>query len=29
MRPGQLLMFWDYDTQWGTDADRRRGPPRV
>lgn len=27
MRPGQLLMFWDYDTQWGTDADRRRGLP--
>lgn len=25
VRPGQLLMFWDYDTQWGTDADRTRG----
>jgi hypothetical protein len=23
--PGTLLVFWDYDTQWGTDADRRRG----
>ena len=27
MRPAQLLIFWDYDTQWGTDADRRRGLP--
>lgn len=26
-RPGMLLLFWDYDTQWGTDADRRRGLP--
>lgn len=24
-RPGTLLVFWDYDTQWGTDADRARG----
>ncbi|HJP57242.1 MAG TPA: polysaccharide deacetylase family protein [Gemmatimonadales bacterium] len=24
---GRLLMFWDYDTQWGTDADRARGLP--
>lgn len=29
MRPAQLLMFWDYDTQWGTDADRRRGLPEL
>lgn len=27
MRRAQLLIFWDYDTQWGTDADRRRGLP--
>ena len=26
-RPGRLLLFWDYDTQWGTDADQRRGLP--
>lgn len=25
MRPARLLLFWDYDTQWGTEADRRRG----
>jgi hypothetical protein len=24
-RIGRLLVFWDYDTQWGIDADRRRG----
>jgi hypothetical protein len=29
MRAAQLLMFWDYDTQWGTDADRRRGLPEL
>lgn len=22
---GRLLCFWDYDTQWGSDADRARG----
>ncbi len=27
MRPASLLLFWDYDTQWGTDADRHRGLP--
>jgi peptidoglycan/xylan/chitin deacetylase (PgdA/CDA1 family) len=27
MHPARLLLFWDYDTQWGTDADRRRGLP--
>jgi Polysaccharide deacetylase len=25
--PGKLLVFWDYDTQWGADADRARGLP--
>ena len=25
--PGRLLMFWDYDTEWGCDADRARGLP--
>ena len=29
MRAAQLLMFWDYDTQWGTDADRARGLPEL
>ncbi|HET7604081.1 MAG TPA: polysaccharide deacetylase family protein [Gemmatimonadales bacterium] len=27
MHRARLLIFWDYDTQWGTDADRRRGLP--
>lgn len=27
MRPGRIMMFWDYDTQWGVDADHRRGLP--
>lgn len=25
MPMGRLLLFWDYDTQWGFDADRARG----
>jgi peptidoglycan/xylan/chitin deacetylase (PgdA/CDA1 family) len=29
MATGRLLMFWDYDTAWGTDADRRRGLPEL
>lgn len=24
---GRLVVYWDYDTQWGADADRRRGLP--
>jgi peptidoglycan/xylan/chitin deacetylase (PgdA/CDA1 family) len=29
---GRVVLFWDYDTQWGTDADLARGlpvPPRT
>jgi peptidoglycan/xylan/chitin deacetylase (PgdA/CDA1 family) len=25
MTPGRLLIFWDYDTEWGSEADRARG----
>lgn len=27
MHRARLVVFWDYDTQWGADADRRRGLP--
>lgn len=28
MRPGTLLFFWDYDTQWGGDRSRLNGGPK-
>src|SRR5580693_551116 len=28
MKPAQLLMFWDYDTQWGGDRSRAGFGPR-
>jgi peptidoglycan/xylan/chitin deacetylase (PgdA/CDA1 family) len=28
MKPATLLMFWDYDTQWGGDRSRAGGGPR-
>ena len=26
-QPGRVVVFWDYDTQWGADADRERRAP--
>jgi hypothetical protein len=28
MPPGSLLLFWDYDTQWGADRSRMPGGPK-
>src|SRR5437879_4437818 len=27
-RPARLLLFWDYDTQWGADRSRSPGRPK-
>jgi hypothetical protein len=28
MKPAQLVLFWDYDTQWGADRSRTPGGPK-
>jgi len=29
VRPGSLMVFWDYDTQWGADRSRLPGGPKA
>jgi hypothetical protein len=29
MKPGRLMFFWDYDTQWGADRSRIEGGPKT